>query len=181
MSETYAVEQPSVKQSSWEALRSGNAVAVMRHALAPGFGDPPDFKLGNCKTQRNLSDAGRVQARLIGELLRANGIDKALVSTSEWCRCRETAELLNFGPPGVDSTLNSIFRNRSATDEQTTRLKQAIELWLSDPTISRVLVTHQVNISALTGHSTGSGDIQIVGIESNAVVVLDTIRAPDAR
>ena len=114
-------------------------------------------------------------------MLLANGIHSAIVSTSEWCRCRDTAKLLNYGSPEVDTRLNSIFRNRSASDEQTTQLENAIQQWVSEAASSRILVTHQVNISALTGLPTGSGDIQIVGIENNAIVVLDTISAPIAR
>ena len=66
MPTAHAVEPSSIKQSSWDALRSGTAVAIMRHAMAPGIGDPPEFNLENCTTQRNLSDAGQVQAKAIG-------------------------------------------------------------------------------------------------------------------
>jgi len=173
-----AAEPVTVKPSSWHALKSGEAVALMRHALAPGFGDPSDFVIGDCTTQRNLSDEGRVQATAIGDMLRHNGITTMSVRSSEWCRCIDTAEHLNFGAPVLDPRLNSFFQKRDAADDQTAQVKRAIQQWLSKPDGARILVTHQVNISALTGFSVGSGDIYIVGVENNDIVVLDTIAAP---
>src|SRR5688500_16468822 len=81
----------------FEALRTGRAAALLRHALAPGIGDPAEFRLDDCATQRNLSAAGRDQARAIGERLRAQGITQAEVYSSQWCRCLETARLLDLG------------------------------------------------------------------------------------
>jgi hypothetical protein len=72
-------------------------VLFMRHALAPGFGDPENFEIGNCATQRNLDDVGRVQAQQIGSMLRLNGLEFDAVYSSQWCRCRETAELMDVG------------------------------------------------------------------------------------
>ncbi|TIM16559.1 MAG: histidine phosphatase family protein, partial [Mesorhizobium sp.] len=70
----------------WAALRSGKAIALLRHAAAPGSGDSPGFRLGDCSTQRNLSAEGRAQSRAIGDLFRANGISSAAVYSSQWCR-----------------------------------------------------------------------------------------------
>lgn len=80
--------------SLWRAVRSGSALVLMRHALAPGTGDSETFTIGDCQTQRNLSENGRRQARAIGDLFRVSGIDNAKVYSSQWCRCLETAELL---------------------------------------------------------------------------------------
>ena len=84
-------------EALWRAVRAGRAVAIMRHALAPGTGDPAGFRLDDCSTQRNLSAAGRQQAREIGARFRAHGIERARVFSSQWCRCRETAEGLGLG------------------------------------------------------------------------------------
>jgi len=147
-------------EAMWTAVRLGEAVAIMRHALAPGNGDPAGFKLGDCSTQRNLSDEGRRQAVDIGQRFRDNGIERAAVYSSGWCRCRETAELLDLGPVETLSPLNSFFSHRDRRDPQT----KALQEWLSGrkPSQPLVLVTHQVNITALTGTYTGSGDIVVV-------------------
>lgn len=107
----------------WAALADGSAFAMMRHALAPGTGDPANFQLDDCATQRNLSEEGRRQAREIGERFRANGIADAQVVSSQWCRCRDTAELLGF--PGWEDlpALNSFFRSRDRAEAQTQAVK----------------------------------------------------------
>jgi len=147
-------------EAVWEALARPGAVAVMRHALAPGTGDPPDFRLGDCTTQRNLDERGRAQARAIGAAFRAKGIAVDRVLTSQWCRCRETADLLDIGAVEELPALNSFFADRSTVDAQT----EATEAFLREVSERQrvVLVTHQVNITALTGVYPSSGEI-IVG------------------
>jgi broad specificity phosphatase PhoE len=156
-------------EDPWAALRQGGHVALIRHALAPGTGDPAGFTPGACDTQRNLSEEGREQARRIGDLFRENGIPQARVFTSAWCRSRETAELLRLGPVTALEPLDSFFRRRSEGDDQT----RALADWIAEqdalPPI--VLVTHQVNITALTGVFPGSGEILIVGREGESTVV----------
>jgi len=144
----------------WEAVRNGVAVAIMRHALAPGTGDPDNFVLGDCSAQRNLSDAGRRQATEIGDRFRENGIQRAHVFTSEWCRCRDTAELLGLGPVKALPPLNSFFERWENRDTRTAQLRA----WLADYEHESplVLVTHQVNIRALTGNNTSSGQIVVM-------------------
>ncbi|WP_373508649.1 histidine phosphatase family protein [Thiocapsa sp.] len=93
-------------------MQNGGAVLLLRHAFAPGTGDPEGFRLDDCATQRNLNDAGREQARSIGAWLRARGIEQARVYSSEWCRCTETAELLGLGPVTPLPALNSFFERR---------------------------------------------------------------------
>lgn len=144
----------------WAALRQGDAAGLMRHALAPGVGDPAGFQIDECATQRNLSDEGRAQARAIGERFRTNGVDRAEVRSSQWCRCLETAELLQLGPVVPMPALNSFFRDRSSRPEQTRAVRQALLDWPGDRPL--VLVTHQVNISALTGRGATSGEIVAV-------------------
>ena len=152
----------------WDALRQGTVFAIMRHALAPGTGDPDNFKVGDCSTQRNLSDTGRKQAREIGARFRSNGITKANVLTSQWCRCRETAELLALGQVKELPSLNSFFQKFEQRETQT----KALRKWLmtSRPKGPLVLSTHQVNISALTGSYTSSGEIVVAQIDADGKV-----------
>lgn len=160
----------------WAALREGRVFAMMRHALAPGTGDPANFDVSDCTTQRNLSVEGREQARRTGDAFRDNGIMLADVKTSAWCRCRDTASLMNLGTPEVLEPLNSFFQNRGQRDPQTEALKQ----WLAAHTGSAplVLVTHQVNITALTGDFASSGEIVVVDRDVSGVVkVLGSIAA----
>lgn len=159
----------------WAALRSGSAFAMMRHALAPGIGDPVDFDVNDCATQRNLSDEGRRQATAIGDRFRAHGIGSATVLSSAWCRCFETAELLALGPVAILPTLNSFFREPQRREPQTA----ALRTWLERPDTARplVLVSHQVNISALTGVFTRSGEIVVARrAPDGAITVLGTLQ-----
>tara|TARA_R110002110_G_scaffold7770_9_gene39295 strand:+ start:5532 stop:6161 length:630 start_codon:yes stop_codon:yes gene_type:complete len=168
----------------WEAVRTGGAFAMMRHALAPGTGDPQSVVIGDCTTQRNLSDAGRAQARRIGAAFRQNGIDAARVYTSEWCRCAETARLLGIGPVESLSALNSFFADRGREAGQTA----ALVAWLGrdDPARNAgtplVLVTHQVNITALTGVYPRSGEIVVARRAAEGKIeVLGRLFPADAR
>src|SRR5687767_13248509 len=88
----------AAEQFPLQGLAEGGYVVMLRHALAPGIGDPANFRLGDCATQRNLSKDGREQARRLGERLRAQDIDRARIYSSQWCRCLETAALLDLGP-----------------------------------------------------------------------------------
>ena len=138
-------------------LRQPGAAAIMRHARAPGTGDPAGFQPGMCSTQRNLDEAGREQARRIGARLRAAGVT-APVFTSEWCRTRETAELLGIGPVRPLPALNSFFGERTSEPAQTEALRAFIA-GLDGPA---VLVTHQVNITALTGVYPADGEMIVL-------------------
>lgn len=161
----------------WNALRSGTAFAIMRHALAPGTGDPQEVIIGDCSTQRNLSDRGRDQSRRIGERFRANGIPAARVYTSAWCRCAETAELLKIGPVSILSSLNSFYTEPDRSDAQT----EALRAWLANakPGHPFVLVTHQVNITALTDIYPRSGEFVVARLDANGNIrVLGRIHLP---
>ena len=144
----------------WDALKSGNHLVLMRHALAPGYGDPANFDVKECRTQRNLNEVGRQQSIDIGDLFRSNGIDKAIVLSSQWCRCLATANLLNLGNvselPFLNSFFENFYREQFQTDETIQWIRNAP---LRIPTI---LVSHQVNIAALTGYSAASGEIVFV-------------------
>lgn len=148
----------SAGAASWPRfdLSEPGLVVVMRHALAPGVGDPPDFDLNDCATQRNLNDAGRTQARAIGDQLRAMKAATPTVYTSAWCRCRETARLLGFGEPRVLDALNSFFEDTSQREPRVKALGEFLRALPTDCGLV-LLVTHQVNITALTDRFPASG------------------------
>lgn len=141
----------------WNSLRQGSSFVLLRHAVAPGTGDPDNFVLGNCLTQRNLSATGREQAAAIGAQFRGNRVQKARVLSSQWCRCLETADLLKLGPVEELPLLNSFFRYYERSGQQTRKLEE----WLGRQDFTRplVLVTHQVNITALTNLYPLSGEL----------------------
>lgn len=155
---------PAVARASadaaWRALATGGHIIFLRHATAPGLGDPPGFRLDDCTTQRNLSAAGRAEARRIGEALRARQIRIDAVYSSEWCRCLETARLLDVGPVTPLPSLNSFFRRGEAEAAQMADLRA----WLRalQPAGSVVLVTHQGVITSLTGLFPASGEMIVV-------------------
>jgi len=155
----------------WQALDQPGAIAIMRHALAPGAADPADFTLGDCTTQRNLDERGRAQARAIGAAFRERGIRFDRVFTSQWCRCRETAELLDVGPVEEAPALNSFFDDFSEEEASTNAVKSLI----SETSGARLMVTHQVNISGLTGRSTRSGEVLIIRMTGDGADVLGAI------
>ena len=150
----------------WQHLNSGDHIALLRHAIAPGTGDPLEFKVNDCSTQRNLSDPGRDQAKQIGKRLSNNGISSATVYSSQWCRCLETAELLNLGGVTALDLLNSFFRDVANKEPQTAKLQE----WIRSQSIEKpiILVTHQVNITALTGVYPASGELIVVRVSGNA-------------
>jgi phosphohistidine phosphatase SixA len=144
----------------WAALKKPGHFVMMRHAIAPGTGDPDHFRLGDCTTQRNLSESGRQQARRTGEAFRKNGITGAAVYSSEWCRCLETARLLGLGDVEPMPSLNSFFEARSQGPAQTRQLRQEMsKMDLSRPV---VLVTHQVNVTAFSGVYPRSGEMVLM-------------------
>lgn len=158
------------EQGMLASLKSGNHFAIMRHALAPGSGDPSNFDLKDCSTQRNLSQTGIDQAVNIGKKLRDNGISEAQVFTSQWCRCIDTAEQLDLGMPVELPLINSFFQDRSEGPAQTHALKK----WLMEQDLSKplILVSHQVNITALTDVYPNSGEIIIVERLSNGEFIV---------
>jgi broad specificity phosphatase PhoE len=162
-----------VRAAGWP---SGPRVhAIMRHALAPGTGDPPGFRLDDPSTQRNLSDAGRAQARAIGATLRDRRAGFDAVWSSRWRRCVESAELLGLGPVTPEPALDSFFEERAEGPARTAALRA--RLMALDPGRSVMMVTHQVNAAALTGVSPASGEIVVTALgEDGAVSVVDRLR-----
>ncbi|MFO8045733.1 MAG: histidine phosphatase family protein [Halomonas sp.] len=166
--------EPDEEGQAWRALAQGGHVALMRHALAPGVGDPPGFRLEACDTQRNLSSEGREQARRIGERFHEQGIEVRAVYASRWCRTLETARLLGLGEVVPTSALNSFFRDRGKADARTRAARALIQNWDGKGTL--VMVTHQVNITALAGSGVGSGEIIVVRPREEGLTRVGRIR-----
>ena len=146
-------------------------VIFMRHALAPGIGDPTNFKIGDCSTQRNLNQVGITQAVLIGKQLKENSIQFDKVYSSYWCRCYQTASLLDIGLVHKLSGLNSIFQNFVPRKETLKKLEQKLfEL----PSSSLVIfVTHQVNIQAITKKNVISGGMVAFNTSTKEAHIID--------
>ena len=173
---SWATELPILQQAT-----DGKSIIIMRHALAPGTGDPENFELRQCSTQRNLSEKGKQQARQIGANFKKHGILEAKIYSSQWCRCLDTANEMDLGKLQELPLLNSFYENREVGPEQIKNLK----LWLRDHTGDKhntqpvILVTHQVVISALTGVYPASGDAVIFQLTDNSdIEVLGTVDAP---
>lgn len=158
-------------------LAEPNTHAVMRHALAPGTGDPENFDITRCETQRNLDANGRRQAERAGQMLRDAGILIDLVWSSRYCRCVETAELMALGEVTVQTALNSF---SGASYNGPTRTRQARELLMGlEPGQTALLVTHNVNAEALTGTRPISGEIQVVQVsETGKITLLGRVKVP---
>ena len=131
-------------------------VVFMRHALAPGFGDPSNFQLENCATQRNLDSVGQQQAVEIGAEIKRSKTSFAEVLSSEWCRCKETAELLSLQEWTTFPGLNSFFQDFANKGDVLRLLNQKLNALESGITL---MITHQVVIRAITGQSVGSGEL----------------------
>ncbi len=165
---TLAIVPPAVADGvDLTRLGQGGHVVLLRHARAPGIGDPDDFQIGNCATQRNLDQSGRTQARALGERFRSAGIDRADVYSSQWCRCLETAELLELGPVQELPALNSIFRRPAERAPRIAAMQTFLDTLPSDGPVV-ILVSHQVNIAALTGQSTASGEAIVLRLQPGA-------------
>ena len=131
-------------------------VVFMRHALAPGFGDPDDFDLTLCRSQRNLSGAGQAQAKKIGVAIRKSIVNFKEVISSEWCRCKDTTALLNLGKWQTFEGLNSFFQDYADKTLTLGVLHKKLDSIESGFTL---MVTHQVVINAITKNVVRSGEL----------------------
>ncbi|MBK5103986.1 MAG: histidine phosphatase family protein [Burkholderiales bacterium] len=137
-------------------LAKPGRVLMLRHAYAPGTGDPPNFRLDDCTTQRNLDASGRAQAAALGERLARAGITRAKVYSSQWCRCMETARLLKLGAVEALPALNSFYEREEQRDARVAALRHFLATLPADgPPV--ILVTHQFTINILTDAGTPSG------------------------
>jgi phosphohistidine phosphatase SixA len=146
---------------AWKALRAGGHVALMRHADAPGgVGDPPGFRVDDCATQRNLSEKGRADAEKIGSRLKREGIAFEKILSSLWCRCIDTAKLLNLGTVETEATFGNVVVLKDQRQILTTGARALIAQWTAGGNL--LVVTHGANIQALTGVWLASGEIVVV-------------------
>jgi 8-oxo-(d)GTP phosphatase len=153
---------PAQANFDWDIINKPNHFVLIRHALAPGTGDPQNFDLNDCATQRNLSSLGQKQAQKMGEMLKQDlGERRVEIFSSQWCRCLETARLFLLGPVSELKALNSFFQQRSLEEDQMKDLKKWLQENLARQT-PMILVTHQVNITALTHVFPASGEMLIV-------------------
>ncbi|MGQ2978656.1 MAG: histidine phosphatase family protein [Polaromonas sp.] len=157
-----AASASATAADAWPDLNQPGAIVLFRHATAPGIGDPDNFKLNECATQRNLDDRGRAEARKLGEQFRSRNITVGAVLSSQWCRTRDTARLA-FGAEAVkdEPAFNSFFsRSAGISDSQTAQARAILARWRGPGTL--VVVTHQVNITALTGVNPASAEGVVV-------------------
>ena len=151
-----------------ELMKQGNTVLMMRHAYAPGVGDPANFQLNDCSTQRNLNPEGINQAQSIGKWLRAQGLTEATVYTSPWCRCIDTAKLLNLGSPQILEAIASTFNEQDYATPAKKSLIEWMQAHVQKPNSKpQIMVTHQVNILAYTGVNTSSGEMVLVQVNQD--------------
>jgi len=149
-------------------LEDGEKLIFIRHAYAPGGGDPDNFNLDDCSTQRNLNKEGREQAKYIGEFFKKNEIKIYKVLSSEWCRCKDTAKIA-FKNFSTNSFLNSFYSSRYAKnkDKQIKMLNNYVKRLKSDKNL--ILVTHYVLISEVLNYAPSSGEIVVSDKDFNII------------
>lgn len=153
---------------------TGANVMFMRHALAPGYGDPSHFDVNNCSTQRNLDATGRAQAKSLGKVLKQHQIRFDEIKSSQWCRCQETARLLDVGKVVPFTGLNSFFEEHADREQTLRELKNYLDALKQDELV--LLVTHQVVISAVTGVYAPSGGVVLFNTTTQTSKALDLQR-----
>jgi phosphohistidine phosphatase SixA len=161
-------------EALWAKLKAGGYVVLIRHAsTVEGLGDPPGFKIGDCSTQRNLSDAGREEARRLGRQFKFRAINFTTARSSQWCRCQETARLAFGEEPEPWPVLNSLHADASG---ETALVKEVNALAAKvKPPYNAVLVTHNFNIRALTGIMPKEAEVVIVRGSSGKLEVVGRI------
>ena len=170
------------EEKLWQTLAQADEetyVVLLRHAIAPGTGDPTNFQLDDCATQRNLSENGRQQAIAIGEAFRSRDVPVTEVLSSQWCRCLETAELMDIGPVKPFVPLNSFFQDRSTAEAQTAEVQDYVAANSDRPGVI-IMVTHQVNITALSGVFPQSGSAVVVEVNEGQLDILGQLLASDS-
>jgi broad specificity phosphatase PhoE len=157
----------------WVALVKGGHVELIRHGNAPpGYGgDPPGFKIDDCKTQRNLDELGRQQARGLGEAFRNHGVRVDRILSSPWCRCLETARLMAVGP--VETSWALVPDREPSVGVRLLELKQIVSAWRGPGTL--VLVTHAFTVRALMGFLPNQGEITVLKPESGSPAGADFV------
>ena len=153
-------------------LKEGGKLIFIRHAYAPGNGDPANFNLNDCSTQRNLNKEGRDQAKYIGEFFKKNNIKIDKVLSSEWCRCKETAKIA-FKDFSTTNFLNSFYSSKYAKNKnkQVKELNSYVKKFKSNKNL--VLVTHYVLISEVLNYAPSSGEIVVSDKNFNIIGTIE--------
>jgi broad specificity phosphatase PhoE len=168
------------ESAAWAALRKDGAVALVRHAEAPGVGDPQHWKLGDCSTQRNLDEAGRAQARALGARLKAERIPIGRLLASPWCRTLETATLLGAGTVQAEPTFSNAFVLSERRGDLSAGARALIAKWRGPGVL--LVVTHGANIAALTGRHPATAELVVVAAAADGTVrELAAVQTPPAR
>ena len=160
---------------NWKSAQEGNKIILIRHALAPGGGDPAGFKIDDCETQRNLNQRGIAQSKKIGDLFEKNNIPIDQVLSSQWCRCKDTAKYA-FKNYKEFSALNSTFQSPfdKNAKKQIKELKNFIKKWSGNGS-NLILVTHYVIITAVTDAVPRSGEIVITDKNLKVLSTINTL------
>ena len=166
--------QNLIAKDLWAEAKEGDKIILIRHALAPGGGDPPGFKIDDCKTQRNLDKVGIEQSKAIGKLFKNNKIPVDKVLSSQWCRCKDTAKYAfnnYFEFPALNSTFQSSFAKNEPN--QLKHLQTFVNNWDGDGG-NLVLITHYSIITAITNAVPSSGEIVITDKKFNVLSTIPT-------
>ena len=157
-----------LNQNLIKEFKQGGKLIFIRHAYAPGSGDPNNFNLNDCSTQRNLNNQGREQAKYIGKFFKENKIKIDKVLSSEWCRCKETAKIA-FKNFSTSNFLNSFYSSKYAKnkDKQVKELNDYINKFKSDKNL--ILITHYVLISEILNYGPSSGEIVVSDKDYNII------------
>ena len=160
---------------NWRILQDGNKIFLIRHALAPGGGDPEGFKINDCSTQRNLDKTGIKQSKNIGKLFKKKSIPIDKVLTSQWCRCKDTAKYA-FKDYKEFSALNSVFQSPFIKNEekQIKEIKEYIKNW-KPRNKNLVMITHYSIITKLINLAPGSGEIVVINKSFNILEKISTL------
>ncbi len=153
----------SIKIGEIKSINS--KIFIMRHALAPGYGDPVNFKIDDCKTQRNLNIDGVNQAKIVGDMLKKNGIVFSKIFSSFWCRCYKTLESMGFTIYNLHPGLNSFFQSHFDKKQTLNKLNHLIYNLPKDKG-PYLFVTHYINILSLTGLTVDSGKIIVYDLKN---------------
>ena len=163
----------NASEQAWKLAKEGDKIILIRHSLAPGGGDPPGFKIDDCKTQRNLSRAGINQSKKIGKLFKQNKVLIDQILSSQWCRCKDTAKYA-FGNFKEFTALNSTFQSPFDKNEAKQLKKLYSLLKAGKATENLVLITHYSIITAVTNAVPNSGEIVITDKNFNVLATIQT-------
>ena len=163
-----ALPATASEEAAWVALQGDGHVALMRHADAPGVGDPPGWRLDDCSTQRNLSVKGRADAVAVGVRLRTQGARLGRVVSSPWCRCVDTATLMDVGSVAIEPTFSNAVMLSDRRDALAQGARAVILAWKGPGTL--LIVTHGANIQALIGYNPAAGEIVVVAPQAGGVL-----------